>query len=247
MYLINFIRAGLYYLIFLLTVLYALIVGYIILIFLPEKLRRQKRLILISQTNGFLTKYIAPWVLGINYQIIGEKYLIQKPVIFMMRHESAWETIASIGLLPLHTWVLKRELLWIPLFGWALNLSSPIAINRSDKIKALKEVVGKGRARIGEGISLLIFPEGTRMPPRQIGEFKAGGSFLAKQLNLPIIPIAHNAGLYWAKNSFVKKSGKILLIIGKPINLNGENKLSVSDINKRIEKWMRRVIKIIEP
>lgn len=193
-----------------------------------------------------MTNWVSVKVLGISYKIIGEKNFPAEQAIYMMRHESAWETIASIAIFPIHTWVLKRELLWIPLFGWALRLSSPVAINRSDKIKALKTVVNEGKNRIALGISLLIFPEGTRMPPRQIGEFKAGGGFLAKQINLPIVPIAHNAGLFWAKKSFIKKSGKILVIVGKPINIGDKRGLSVDKINLRVQRWMRRVQKIIE-
>jgi len=244
---LNILKALLYYFFFFLIVIKALVFGYGIYSFYPSDLRRQKRLVLVKSCNQFMTDWVAPKIIGLTYNTIGIKNLPAKPVVFMMRHESAWETVASIVALPTHTWVLKRELFLIPLFGWALKLSYPVGIDRGDKIKALKKLVILGKQRISWGISLLIFPEGTRKPPGQIGNFHSGGAFLAKQLNLPIVPVAHNAGLYWPKNSFIKKSGKIQMVIGKPIKPDRLKKMSVSAINFRIQKWMRRVQRIIEP
>jgi 1-acyl-sn-glycerol-3-phosphate acyltransferase len=204
---------------------------------------RQSRIAHTQRFNRWMTSYISPWVLGLNYRIRGAHRLENTPAVYMMKHQSAWETIASAAFLPLHTWVLKRELLWLPLMGWGLRLVDPVAIIRADPKSAMKALATEGKERLAAGISLVIFPEGTRMPPTKMGEFKAGGAYLAKQCGVRVVPVAHNAGHFWRKNSFIKNPGTITVVIGKSFAVEGK---SANEINARVSRWMSRVQAIIE-
>jgi 1-acyl-sn-glycerol-3-phosphate acyltransferase len=132
---------------------------------------------------------------------------------------------------------LKRELLWIPFFGWGLASLKPIAIDRRAGRKALNQVIEQGRKRLDSGAWVVIFPEGTRIPSGQIGEFGMGGAFLAAKTGYSIIPVAHNAGKAWPKHGFLKYPGVIKLVIGNKIVID-ENMKKVSDINKQVYQWM---------
>ena len=131
--------------------------------------------------------------------------------------------------------VLKRELLWIPFFGWALALMSPIAIDRSRGARAAKRLAGLGQIRVAQGFWILIFPEGTRMPPGQRGRYRVGAAWLAARLGVPVVPVAHNAGMFWGRNAFFKRPGTITVQIGAPIDPAG---LAPEAINATAEEWI---------
>ncbi len=182
-------------------------------------------------------------VCGIRHQVIGIENVPKEPCIVLCKHQSAWETLALQVILPPQVWVLKRELLWLPFFGWGLAMTSPIAINRSDGKGAIKQLLKQGKQRLKQGFFVVIFPEGTRIPYGQRGKYKIGGALLAASANVPVLPIAHNAGRLWGRNSFIKRPGMITMSIGTPIATRG---LKADEINTRAESWIEDEIERID-
>ncbi|MGB5606193.1 MAG: lysophospholipid acyltransferase family protein [Gammaproteobacteria bacterium] len=154
---------------------------------------------------------------NLTYAVQGSEHIPATPGIVFAKHQSTWETIALQIIFPQQVWVAKRELLWIPFFGWGLALMKCIAIKRGTGRAAIKQLVAKGKARLDEGIWIVIFPEGTRIPAGQRGNYRIGGAVLAEQSGYPIVPVAHNAGEYWPRRSFIKRPGVIQVRIGAPI------------------------------
>ena len=165
---------------------------------------------------------------------MGGENILQEPCIIISNHQSTWETLAFQTVFPAHTWVLKRELLWLPVFGWSLALLNPIIINRGDKLNAIKKVIRQGSDRLKRGISIVIYPEGTRQPYKQLGVYQNGGSAIAKKTGYSIVPVYHNAGKLWAKGAFIKKPGEITLVIGKAIS---QSNLKPSEVTEQIRNW----------
>ncbi|MDH5784306.1 MAG: 1-acyl-sn-glycerol-3-phosphate acyltransferase [Chromatiales bacterium] len=155
--------------------------------------------------------------------------------IILAKHQSAWETIAMQTIFPPQTWVLKRSLLLIPVFGWGLALTRPIAIDRTAGKKALKQVIDQGIARLQQGLWVVIFPEGTRTSPGEQRRYAIGGAMLAEKSGYPVVPVCHNAGEFWSKQAFTKKQGEITLVIGAPFSPAG---MSAGEINERVEQWI---------
>jgi len=194
-----------------------------------------------------LTRYriISGWALsvlwllrvlcGIRMEVRGAENIPSRPSILLCKHQSAWETIALQKVFPPQVWVLKRELLWLPFFGWGLAMTSPIAIKRSDGKGAVKQLLRQGKERLDMGFCVVIFPEGTRMPYGQRGKYKIGGALLSASTGVPVVPIAHNAGKLWGRNSFLKHPGVITMSIGPAIDPAG---LKAEEINRRAEEWI---------
>ena len=174
-------------------------------------------------------------VCGIRYRIIGAEHIPQTPSIVLSKHQSAWETLAFQEIFPPQVWVLKKELLRIPFFGWGLAMTSPIAIDRSARKKALEQIVEQGRDRLQQGFWIVIFPEGTRIPPGQRGKYRIGGAWLATHVHVPVVPVAHNAGELWGRNSLIKYPGTVTVSIGEPIDPAG---MEAGELNARVETWI---------
>ena len=172
--------------------------------------------------------------LNITTRIIGQENVNKSPCVIISNHQSTWETLAFQTIFPAHTWVLKKELLWLPVFGWSLALLKPIIINRGDKLNAIKKVILQGSDRLNKGISVVVFPEGTRQPYNQIGEYQNGGAAIAKKTGYDIIPVYHNAGKIWPKGSFIKKPGVITIVIGEAIS---SSSMTSSGITEEIRNW----------
>jgi len=187
--------------------------------------------------------WLAKVVCGIRYRVIGLENLPGTPAVVMAKHQSAWETIALPVLLPPMALVIKRELLWVPFFGWGMAMLSPIAINRAEGRAALKQIVEQGRARLAEGFGVMIFPEGTRMAPGEIGRYGIGGAWLASHVNALVVPVAHNAGELWPKNSFLKHPGLITLSIGPAINAAG---MKPDALNEQVKTWIESEMKQLQ-
>jgi len=182
--------------------------------------------------------WLAKVLLGINYQIIGVQNLPQKPYVIAANHQSTWETFFLSAIFCPLTQVLKRELLFVPFFGWAMALLKPIAIDRNNPKKALKQVNLGAQKALQEGRFVLIFPEGTRMPPNNLGSFSRSGSQIAAANNVPLVPIYHNAGNFWPKNGWRKKAGTIQIIIGEPLIAAGKDKIAITNLNQQLATWM---------
>ncbi len=180
----------------------------------------------------------------LEYRVSGLEHLqgISNGIIFS-KHQSAWETMAFQSIFPPQVWVLKRSLLLVPFFGWGLALLKPIAIDRGAGRKALQQVVEQGIDRLQQGIWVVIFPEGTRLPPGEKKKFAGGGAMLASKSGYPVIPVAHNAGSFWARRGLLKKPGTIEVRIGAPIESKGR---SSSEINQLAESWINNQMDEIE-
>lgn len=186
-----------------------------------------------------LMLFLLHYVCGIRYRIIGAEHIPQIPSIVLSKHQSAWETLAFQEIFPPQVWVLKKELLRIPFFGWGLAMTSPIAIDRSARKKALEQIVEQGKDRLQRGFWIVIFPEGTRIPPGQRGRYRIGGAWLATHVHVPVVPVAHNAGELWGRNSFIKYPGTVTVSIGKPIDPTG---MEASELNARVEAWIENEV-----
>jgi len=172
---------------------------------------------------------------GLSYEVKGQENIPSTPSIILCKHQSAWETIALQLIFPAQVWVLKRSLLLIPFFGWALALTAPIAINRTAGREALKQLVAQGKDRLAQKFWVVIFPEGTRTAPGTRGKYHIGGAWLATHTATQVVPVAHNAGEYWQKNSMLKRPGVIQLSIGKPIQ---SKDLKPDALNQLVEDWI---------
>jgi 1-acyl-sn-glycerol-3-phosphate acyltransferase len=178
---------------------------------------------------------------NVRHEISGMENLPDTPCIILAKHQSTWETFAFQAIFPTQVYVLKRELLWIPIFGWGLAMTSPIAINRASGREALKQLVSKGQARLAQGLWVVIFPEGTRMRPHQQGKYHIGGAWLACQTKTPVLPVAHNAGHCWPKG-FIKQAGVIKLHIGPAI---ATADLKADALNLKVEQWIEAQMQVI--
>ncbi|MGQ9861126.1 MAG: lysophospholipid acyltransferase family protein [Thiobacillaceae bacterium] len=181
--------------------------------------------------------WLARWVLGIRYRVLGLEHLPKGPCVVLSKHQSAWETIAFLTFMPPLSFVLKKELLKIPFFGWGLAMTSPIAIDRNAGREALKTLEEQGMRRLAQGFWVVIFPEGSRMPPGVRGKYNVGGAWLAVKAGVPVLPVAHNAGRLWGRNAFIKRAGEVTVVIGPPIPTAGRK---ATEVNAEAEEWIER-------
>ncbi len=179
---------------------------------------------------------------GLKFSVEGRERIPQGNHIVMSNHASAWETIAPFVIFPPQVWVLKRELLWIPFVGWGLKVLRPIAINRGEGHRAVNQVIEQGKARLADGLWVIIFPEGTRVRAGQPKKYGFGGALLAIETGKLIVPISHNAGAFWARRGFLKKAGTIRVVIGKPIDPHGKDARQLTDATRdAIEAGLARI------
>jgi 1-acyl-sn-glycerol-3-phosphate acyltransferase len=172
---------------------------------------------------------------GLDYVVEGREHIPAGCHISMWRHSSAWETMAQALLFPPQAWVLKRELLWIPVVGWAARLLHPIAIDRSAGGAAVNQVVSQGRERLAAGKWILIYPEGTRVAVGATRRYGLSGALLGAAAGCKIVPVAHDAGRYWARRGLLKRSGTIRVVIGPPIDCAGREP---RDIIEDVRAWI---------
>ena len=201
-------------------------------------------LFLVILPYSYRQKFLSNWAifciwwlkisLNITTDVKGSENINSSPSVIISNHQSTWETLAFQTIFPAHTWVLKQELLWLPVFGWSLALLKPIVINRGDKLNAIKKVIKQGSERLSQGISVVVFPEGTRQTYKHLGDYQNGAAAIAKKSGHDIIPVYHNAGKFWPKGSFIKKPGVITVVIGKPIS---SSFLTSSELTKEVRNW----------
>jgi 1-acyl-sn-glycerol-3-phosphate acyltransferase len=224
-----YFRATMFWLVFLLsTIVFAPLS---LMTFPFPVLKRYHFIILWSHFNIWWLKVTC----GVKFKIEGKENLPEGGMIFLAKHQSTWETLAFQQILPPHVWVLKRELFKVPFFGWGLKMLDPIAIDRSAGRRAVDQLVTQGIKKLEKNWSVMIFPEGTRVKPGAEVRYKLGGSILASQAKFPVVPIAHNAGEFWPKHSFVKYPGTITVVIGSPIKAYGRKP---EEINEEVKAWI---------
>lgn len=179
---------------------------------------------------------------GVHYEVRGLENVTTANAILFSKHQSTWETLAIQKLFPVQAWVLKKELLAVPFFGWALRLMEPIAIDRSAGSQAVKQLIKEGKERLAGGRWVVVFPEGTRVAPGKVGRYGIGGALLAQASRYPVVPMAHNAGEYWPRRGFLKKPGTIIVSIGPAIPTQGKKADQIlSEAKGWIEGEMARI------
>jgi 1-acyl-sn-glycerol-3-phosphate acyltransferase len=202
---------------------------YAVFALLTFPLPRMTRYLLISGWSRLVIR-LARWILGIEWRVEGRENLPARPAVILSKHQSAWETMAFQLIFPPQVLVLKRELLWIPFFGWGLALMSPIAINRSRGMRALRTIARRGRERLAQGFWVVVFPEGTRVAPGSQRAYHPGGAWLASASGAPVVPVAHNAGLLWPRNAFLKRAGTVTVRIGPPIEAANRDPQTINEL-----------------
>jgi 1-acyl-sn-glycerol-3-phosphate acyltransferase len=182
---------------------------------------------------------VLKWTCRLEHTIEGTENLPAGNHIALWKHSSSWETIAMAVVFPRQVWVLKRELLWVPVVGWAIKQLHAIAINRKAGGSAVSQVVEQGRDRLEEGDWIMVFPEGTRMPLGQTRRYGVSGGLLAAETGRMIVPVAHNAGFFWPRRGLIKKPGTIRVVIGPPVAAAGRD---VREVNQEIQSWIEATI-----
>lgn len=186
-------------------------------------------------------------LLGIHPRVIGLENMPQEPCVILAKHQSAWETMTLQDTVPKGAYcvfVLKKELLRVPFIGWGLGAMKMISIDRAAGKNALDQVVTQGRERLKQGFYVIIFPEGTRVAPGQKRRYKPGGAYLATRVGCKVVPVAHNSGELWPRQSFLKKPGTVTVSIGPAFDATG---LSEQEINQRVEDWIEGEMHRISP
>lgn len=211
---------------------------------LAAPLPYNKRYFVTSRWNVFIV-WCAKWICGINYQFKGYENFPDAPAIILSKHQSAWETIFLLANLPRPlVFVFKKEILYIPFFGWGIALLRMIPIDRKQGKNAFKSVVAHGKRRLKDGQWIIMFPEGTRIPVGQQGKYKSGGTRLAVETGAVVVPIALNSGECWPKNSFIKKPGTVTVSVGKPISSEGK---TPDELMEQVEQWIESEMRVISP
>ncbi|MGZ5029670.1 MAG: lysophospholipid acyltransferase family protein [Methylobacter sp.] len=216
----------------------ATVVGILILLTtpLPFKVRYN-----LSKAWCSLVVWMSKFFCGLSYEVEGLEHINpEQPAIVLSNHQSAWETLALRHILPMQSVLLKRSLLMFPIWGWALGMVKPIAIDRTNQRAALRILLDKGTEFLNQGLWIVVFPEGTRTAAGEVRKFSAGGAMLAQKTGVPVIPVAHNAGNFWPRYSFLKYPGVIKVKIGPIIETKGRK---ASEINEEAEVWITQTIK----
>ncbi len=176
--------------------------------------------VLFSRLYPVSIMFALKYICNLRYEVTGRENIPEQTSIIFCKHQSTWETLAVQVLFPPMVFVVKRELLWLPFFGWGLAALRAIAINRSAGHSAVRQMIKKGTARLKRGIWVTIFPEGTRVTAGSSSRYHIGGAILAARSGYPVVPVAHNAGEFWPRGRFLKKPGTIQIVIGPQIPSN---------------------------
>jgi len=220
--------------------LLTVIIAFVGLLVLPLPLTKRYYFIrFYALANLFTLRLIC----GIRFEVSGANNIGNKPCVIMSNHQSTWETLALQAIFPHMCFVVKKELLWVPFFGWALAVLKPIAIDRKSGRNAVQQVVEQGTQRLKSGIWVVIFPEGTRTRYGKKGRYKKGGAILAQSSGFDILPVAHNSGKYWPKKGFLKKPGTIKVVIGEKIVAGS---LTITEIAEQTEHWIEASKKTLD-
>jgi 1-acyl-sn-glycerol-3-phosphate acyltransferase len=183
-----------------------------------------------------LTLWAGEFFCGMKVVVEGRENIPDTPSVIMIKHTTTLETYGHVPMFPRTSWVLKREIVWMPIFGWVIGLLfQPIAIRRSARSAAVRQVIEQGKQKLAEGIWVTIFPEGTRMPPGETRRYGISGAALAKEADVPIVPVAHNAGDLWPRLTFAKRPGTVRFVIGPPISAQGR---APRDTNLIVQDWI---------
>ncbi len=203
--------------------------------------------VVIGRLGGYPVSYalVVAWVRAVfwlmdklchlNFRVEGAENIPARNSVVLLKHSSAYETLVQFLLFPRQCWVVKRELLWAPFLGWATAAVRPIAIDRGAAQQAVAQVLAKGKARLEEGHWVMVFPEGTRMPPGETRRYGISGVLLAQVAGRLLVPVAHNAGDYWPRRGWRKRAGTVTFRIGPPVDPAGQD---ARKVNEQIQTWI---------
>jgi 1-acyl-sn-glycerol-3-phosphate acyltransferase len=203
---------------------------------------RQRRLFAMPMVRSIL--WLIRHVLGIETRVLGAENIPAVPCVILSKHQSAWETFALQTIFTLTVFVYKKELHWVPFFGWGIKLMPFVAIDRGAGKAALNQVAERGKRRLAEGYSVVVFPEGTRVAPGHSLRYKVGGAYLAVAAGAPVSPVALNSGECWRRNAFIKQPGTVTVSIGPAIDTVGK---TADEVNRLAEAWMEAEMRRISP
>jgi 1-acyl-sn-glycerol-3-phosphate acyltransferase len=212
--------------------------GVIVLISALLPLTIEQRYV-IPRNWGLFHTWLAKVVCGLGYVVEGRENLPSGPFVSLWKHSSTWDTLAQMFVVPTAAWLLKREVTWIPIVGWAVSTYKPIAINRRAGHSAVNQVVKQGKERLAAGMGVIVYPEGTRVAAGQTRKYGVSGALLAKEAGVPVVPIAHNSAYLWPRRSPLKHKGTIYVVIGKPID---PRDLDARQVNERAQQWIEATI-----
>ena len=189
----------------------------------------------------------AKFIMGIRYQIVGMEHLPtqDQACVLLVKHQSTYETFLMPVIMPKDlAYVFKRELLYVPFFGWAIGLLDMVHIDRSQKAQSFQKVVQQGKALLEKGIWVIMFPEGTRIPRGQVGKYKSGGARLAIETGVPVVPIAVNSATCWPRRAWLKRPGTVTVSIGPAIASQGRQP---DELMRQVQDWIEGEMRRIDP
>jgi 1-acyl-sn-glycerol-3-phosphate acyltransferase len=219
------------------TFLYA-IPFVIVCAFLPFRRR-----FALARAYAVVVLWVLKWSCGLTYRIEGAP-VPEGSHVALWKHSSSWETMAMMVVFPRQVWVLKRELLWIPVVGIAVQQMHAIAIDRGSGHSAVAQVIEQGKACLEEGDWVMIYPEGTRMPQGETRRYGVSGTLLAIETGHLVVPVAHNAGYYWPRRGLLKKPGVVRVVIGPPFATAGRE---VRELNEEVQAWVEATVRRLLP
>jgi 1-acyl-sn-glycerol-3-phosphate acyltransferase len=215
------------------------VLALLLLFWLPS---RQRRLLVMPMVRAIM--WLVRNLLGIKTQVIGTENIPAAPCVILSKHQSALETFALQEIFPLTAFVYKKELHWVPFFGWGIKLMPFVAIDRSAGKAALNQVAERGKQRLAEGYSVVVFPEGTRVAPGEHRRYKIGGAHLAVSAGAPAVPVALNSGECWRRHAFMKTPGTVTISVGPAVDSAGK---TAEEVNDAVEAWIEAEMRRISP
>ena len=216
-----------------------IVIGFLTVLTFPFPVDQRYK---FASSWAVLNLWLLKRICKLGYTVEGAENIPNEGVIVLCKHQSTWDTMILQVILPQVRWVLKRELLRVPFFGWGLAMLKPIAIDRSAGHRAVAQLIEQGGPMLDAGYWVVVFPEGTRTHPGEKKRYKQGGSILAVKTGHPVVLIAHNAGEFWPRHSFLKWPGTITLRIGPMIDPKGKAAEEVTNIaHDWIEGQMKEI------
>jgi 1-acyl-sn-glycerol-3-phosphate acyltransferase len=230
------VRSVLFNVLFYLNTVVFLIIG------LPTFFMPYQAIVEVAKTWGRANLFLLRFVAGVKFELRGRDRIPPGALIVASKHQSAWETFALMHLFTSPAFVMKRELLWIPVFGWLMFKGRMVGVDRSAGMRALIGLAAAARAELARGRQLIIFPEGTRRPVGAEPAYKSGIAFLYAQADVPCLPVALNSGVFWPRRSILRRPGTVVVEILDPIPPGLDKKAFVARLEQAIEPATARLV-----
>jgi len=235
------IRSGLFFIVFVVGIV---VFGILISALWPVTTLNFRRQLVCRWTD--YNRLCLALICGLRDNIVGLENLPAAPYVIMAKHQSAWETTVFQSIFSPIVYLMKKSLQYIPVFGWALMATEQIFIDRSQGVRSLKKIMQDGRKQFDQGVSVIVFPEGTRTPYGEVGKYQVGGISLAMAAGVPIVPVAHNAGKFWQPSSWLQRPGVIQVRIGTPIFTAGVDKKGRKELLALVKQRIEGMVADIE-